>query len=164
MALPVIFHKGGRGAVHQWEGVAGGLVPLYAIYAVSAVVVAGDDDVADELFGTFIVKVLLTFLEKQVPRKKEKKKRTKINTWPLLTKPYKRSAYFRSSNIYEHYRRGVALPHDSLWTLTVPEQIYQPNGLTGSVSCCTFDQCDIGEKTACSWWQCLDVCIFRNKN
>lgn len=76
MALPVIIHKGGCGAVHQREGVIGGLVPLNAIYAVSPVVIAGDDNVADELFGAFIVEVLLAFLEKQVPGENKHKNKT----------------------------------------------------------------------------------------
>lgn len=83
MASPVIFHKGGFGAVHQAEGVTGGLVPLNAIYAVSSVVVAGDDNVAAELFGAFVVEVLLAFLEKQVPG--GKKTPIKTNIRPVLT-------------------------------------------------------------------------------
>lgn len=74
VALLVIIHKGGFGAVHQREGVIGGLVPFDIIYAVSAVVIAGDDNVADKLFGTFIVEVLLAFLEKHVPGEKHQNK------------------------------------------------------------------------------------------
>lgn len=44
--LPVIIHKGGFGAIHQSEGIFGGLVPLDGIDPVGAVVVAGDDDAA----------------------------------------------------------------------------------------------------------------------
>lgn len=81
--LPVIIHKGGFGAVHQREGVVGGLVPLNAIYAVSPVVIAGDDNAADELFGAFVVEVLLAFLEKQIPG--ENKHKNKHTTGTLHT-------------------------------------------------------------------------------
>lgn len=76
VALLVIIHKGGFGAVHQGEGVIGGLVPLNVIYAVSPVVIASDDNVADKLFGTFIVEVLLAFLEKHVPGENNTKQNT----------------------------------------------------------------------------------------
>lgn len=64
---PVVFHKGGFCAIHQWEGVFRGLVPFNGINAVGAVVVAGDDDAADQFFGAFILEVLLALLVQHVP-------------------------------------------------------------------------------------------------
>lgn len=112
VALLVIIHKGGFGAVHQREGVVGGLVPFNIIYAVSPVVIAGDDNVADKLFGTFIVEVLLAFLEKHVPGEKHKNK-THDRGQFFLTYT-KRTPYFGSSTIHEHYRWAVCTAEAAL--------------------------------------------------
>lgn len=104
MALPVIIHKGGFGSVHQREGVIGGLVPLNVIYAVRSVVIAGDDNVANELFGAFIVEILPAFLVKQVPGGNKHKNKHTTGTCILCMK---KRTYFRSSTIDEHYRRTV---------------------------------------------------------
>lgn len=99
--LLVIIHKGGFGAVHQGEGVVRGLVPFNTIYAVGAVVVASDDNVADKLFGTFIVEVLLAFVEKHVPGEKHKNKTRQASFFLTYLK---RTTYFDSSTIHERYR------------------------------------------------------------
>lgn len=112
VALLVIIHKGGFGAVHQREGVVGGLVPFNIIYAVSPVVIAGDDNVADKLFGTFIVEVLLAFLEKHVPWGKTQKQNTRQGS--VLLTYTKRTPYFGSSTIHEHYRWTVCTAEAAL--------------------------------------------------
>lgn len=66
---PVVIHKGGFCAIHQSEGVFGGLVPLNGINSVGAVVVAGDDDAAKEFFGAFALEVSLALLVQHVPGK-----------------------------------------------------------------------------------------------
>lgn len=66
-ASPVISCKRGAGAVHQSERVFGRLVPLDAIDAVGAVVVAGDDDGANELLGALVLEALFVPLVRQVP-------------------------------------------------------------------------------------------------
>lgn len=67
--LPVIIHKGGFSAIHQSEGIFGGLVPLDGIDPVGAVVVAGDDDAAKEFFSAFILEVFLAPFVQHVPDK-----------------------------------------------------------------------------------------------
>lgn len=67
--LPVIIHKGGFGAIHQSEGIFGGLVPLDGIDPVGAVVVAGDDDAAKEFFSAFVLEVFLAPFVQHVPDK-----------------------------------------------------------------------------------------------
>lgn len=72
-ASPVVFHKGGLCAIHQSEGVFGGVVPINGINAVGAVVVAGDDDAANELFGAFILEVLFALSVQCVPGRQSKR-------------------------------------------------------------------------------------------
>ena len=97
VASPVVFHKGGFRAIHQGEGVFGWLVPLDGIDAVGAIVVAGDDDAADELFGALVLEVLLALLVQQVPGRQQGPKVTffpfSVSTerphtlfWPFLVK------------------------------------------------------------------------------
>ena len=68
---PVVFHKRGFCAIHQSECVFRRLAPLNAINAVGAVVVAGDDDAADQFFGAFVLEVLLALLVQNVPGRKQ---------------------------------------------------------------------------------------------
>lgn len=68
---PVVIHKGGFCAIHQSEGVFGGFVPLNRINSVGAVVVAGDDDAAEEFFSAFILEVFLALLVQYVPGKQQ---------------------------------------------------------------------------------------------
>lgn len=77
---PVVLHKGGFGAIHQGEDVFGWLVPLNGVNAVGAVVVAGDDDAADEFFGAFILEVLLALLVQRVP---DRKRGSKVIVFPF---------------------------------------------------------------------------------
>lgn len=68
---PVIFHKSGFCPIHQGEVVFRRLVPLNSINAVGMVVVAGDDDTANQLFGTLILEVLLALLVQCVPGRQQ---------------------------------------------------------------------------------------------
>ena len=71
---PVVLHKGGFCAIHQRECVFWWLVPLDGIDAVSAVVVAGDDNAANEFFGAFVLEVLFALLVQHVPGRQQEPK------------------------------------------------------------------------------------------
>lgn len=68
---PVVINKGCFCAIHQSEGVFGGFVPLNSINSVGAIVVAGDDDAAEEFFSAFIFEVFLALLVQYVPGKEQ---------------------------------------------------------------------------------------------
>lgn len=68
---PVVVHKGGCWAIHQGEAVFRGFIPLDTINAVGAVVVAGDDDAANEFLGAFILEILFALLIQHVPSRQQ---------------------------------------------------------------------------------------------
>lgn len=78
---PVVFHKGGFRAIHQSEGVFWWFVPLNGINAVGAVVVAGDDDAANQFFCAFILEILLALLVQSVPGRQQ----PKVIVFPFLS-------------------------------------------------------------------------------